>query len=206
MGQNLVAPRRLIKCSPPADRTELRVFEFRGGHTVRSIHYKDEWWFVAADVCRALDLSLGSGTHKWLGGLDGREKLTVTRVSGEHPRLFRVCQTHSLALITESGLYKLVLRSNRPEAREFQDWVTRVVLPSIRETGGYIVGQEKVGRAGEETEAEFMARAHLVAKGIMDRQAARIVALEGRRRPAGLAWSHWRLWPLKEVGECSRGL
>ena len=69
------------------------------------------------------------------------------------------------------------MRSNKPEAREFQDWVTRVVLPSIRETGGYVVGQEKVGVPGEETEAEFMARAHLVAKSIMDRQGARIVAL-----------------------------
>ena len=50
----------------------------------------------------------------------------------------------SLGLISESGLYKLVMRSDKPEARQFQDWVTRVVLPAIRKDGGYIQGEEKV--------------------------------------------------------------
>ncbi|MGF7173554.1 BRO-N domain-containing protein [Azospirillum doebereinerae] len=42
----------------------------------------------------------------------------------------------SLYTITESGLYKLVMRSDKPEARKFQDWVTRDVLPAIRKDGG----------------------------------------------------------------------
>jgi prophage antirepressor-like protein len=45
-----------------------------------------------------------------------------------------------LVVISESGLYKLVMRSNKPEARKFQDWVTRDVLPAIRKDGGYIMG------------------------------------------------------------------
>lgn len=53
-------------------------------------------------------------------------------------------------LVNESGFYKLVLKSRKPEARKFQDWVTGVVLPAIRKDGGYIVGEEKVA-TGEMT-------------------------------------------------------
>lgn len=53
-------------------------------------------------------------------------------------------------LITESGLYKLIMRSDKPEAKRFQDWVTREVLPAIRKDGLYVVGEEKV-KTGEET-------------------------------------------------------
>lgn len=44
-------------------------------------------------------------------------------------------------LISESGLYKLIMRSDKPQARDFQDWVTRVVLPAIRKDGAYIMGE-----------------------------------------------------------------
>lgn len=44
-------------------------------------------------------------------------------------------------VISESGLYKLVMRSDKPQAKAFQDWVTREVLPSIRKTGAYVTGQ-----------------------------------------------------------------
>ena len=47
-------------------------------------------------------------------------------------------------LINESGLYKLIMRSDKAEAKAFQDWVTRDVLPAIRKDGGYIDGEEKV--------------------------------------------------------------
>jgi prophage antirepressor-like protein len=52
-------------------------------------------------------------------------------------------------IISESGLYKLVLRADKPEARTFQDWVTREVLPAIRKDGAYIQGEEKV-RTGDD--------------------------------------------------------
>jgi hypothetical protein len=47
-----------------------------------------------------------------------------------------------MAVISESGLYKLIMRCDKPEARGFQDWVSQDVLPSIRETGSYIKGEE----------------------------------------------------------------
>ena len=56
-----------------------------------------------------------------------------------------ICQPgRSPLLVNESGFYKLVLKSRKPEARKFQDWVTGVVLPAIRKDGGYILGEEKV--------------------------------------------------------------
>ena len=61
-----------------------------------------------------------------------------------------------VAILAESGLYKIILRSSRPEARAFQDWVTRVVLPAIRKDGMYIKGEEKVA-TGEMTGDELMA-------------------------------------------------
>lgn len=52
-----------------------------------------------------------------------------------------------LILASESGLYKLIIRSNKPEARPFQDWATRDVLPAIRKDGAYVMGEEKVATA-----------------------------------------------------------
>lgn len=46
-------------------------------------------------------------------------------------------------VISESGLYKLIMRSDKPEARELQEWVTRAVLPTLRKDGMYIVGEER---------------------------------------------------------------
>lgn len=56
-------------------------------------------------------------------------------------------------LISESGLYKLVMRSEKPQAKAFQDWVKKDVLPAIRKDGGYIMGEEKVA-TGEMSEDE----------------------------------------------------
>ncbi len=51
---------------------------------------------------------------------------------------------HSMKAISEAGLYALILRSNKPEAKAFQKWVTSVVLPAIRKDGAYVIGEEKV--------------------------------------------------------------
>ena len=67
-------------------------------------------------------------------------------------------RTARASLVSESGLYKLIMRSDKPEARKFQDWVTREVLPAIRKDGAYIMGEEKV-RTGEMDEDELVLRA-----------------------------------------------
>jgi prophage antirepressor-like protein len=90
-------------------------------------------WFVAADVCRALGLkphtSGGWGHH--LGRL-GEDEVTPISELGVNAKGHGM--NHAKA-ITESGLYKLVLRSDKDRAKEFQDWVTRDVLPAIRKDG-----------------------------------------------------------------------
>ncbi|MDQ7835598.1 MAG: BRO family protein [Humidesulfovibrio sp.] len=49
-----------------------------------------------------------------------------------------------VAVISESGLYKLIMRSDKPAAKRFQNWVTREVLPALRKDGMYVMGEEKV--------------------------------------------------------------
>ncbi|WP_370637785.1 Bro-N domain-containing protein [Pseudochrobactrum sp. XF203] len=87
-------------------------------------------------------------------GLNTAKVLSATeiRVVRRHPKLpsdfkslahvFAGTKVSHYALISESGLYKLIMRSDKPEARGFQNWVTREVLPTIRKTGSYSVNKE----------------------------------------------------------------
>ena len=86
-------------------------------------------WFVAKDVCDALQLTDVSMT---MSRLDDDEKLTQTLlVSGQGRQMW---------LVNESGLYNLIFQSRKAEARVFRKWVTNEVLPSIRKTGRYGMG------------------------------------------------------------------
>lgn len=95
-----------------------------------------EHWFVAADVTAALNINRADNI---LRHLSPDEK----RVTPQEVRALTRTH-HRSSIISESGLYKLIMRSDKPEARAFQDWVTKVVLPSIRKDGGYVMGEEKV--------------------------------------------------------------
>ena len=88
-----------------------------------------EPWFVAKDVCEALGMSIAGGVHQWTKYLAPEE--TVLGKQGDCPGL----PNRGAVLISESGFYKLVLKSRKPEAVKFQDWVTREVLPSLRKHG-----------------------------------------------------------------------
>jgi len=125
-------------------------------HTIRTTILAGNPWFDARGVCSALGMSLHSGTSVWLQGLSQDEKRLVWR--REVPKLFLGSRAASVNLISESGLYKLVMRSDKPEAREFQDWVARVVLPAIRKDGAYVMGEEKVA-TGELTGEELAVKA-----------------------------------------------
>lgn len=100
-------------------------FAFKG-HTVRTAGTPDAPLFVAADVCRALDI--GNVTDA-VARLDDDET-TLVSIEG------RPLPVNAL---TESGLYSLILGSRKPEARAFKKWVTSEVLPAIRRTGRYEV-------------------------------------------------------------------
>lgn len=93
---------------------------------VRSLMIQDQPWFVASDVCDALGYADVSMTVR---KLDDDEKGTrlICTPSGEQGML----------VINESGLYSLILRSRKAEAKRFKKWVTAEVLPAIRKTGAY---------------------------------------------------------------------
>lgn len=93
---------------------------------IRTAIIDGEPWFVAKDVCEVLEL--GNITEA-LRGLDADELTSEILKSGGQGREMR--------LINESGLYALVFKSRKPEAKTFRKWVTNEVLPSIRKTGGY---------------------------------------------------------------------
>lgn len=107
---------------------------------LRVLNREGQPWFIAKDVCDALD----TDTKDVRTNLDSAEVSTF-KVPGQPGR--------PALIVSESGFYKLVLKSRKPEARRFQDWVTGVVLPAIRKDGGYILGEDpqscayKPGRA-----------------------------------------------------------
>lgn len=128
--------------------------------TIRTILGNDrEPWFVAKDVCAALEIA----TDHVRRGLDEDEvaNLPNWQNGGKTP-----------LIISEAGLYSLILRSRKPEAKAFKRWVTHEVLPSIRRDGGYMVARDA------ETPEETMARALLIANKTMERQRERIAELE----------------------------
>lgn len=89
-----------------------------------------EPWFVAADVCKALEIGNPSQA---LVRLEDDEKFT-TLVSNEGA----ASGTSSMAFVNEPGLYSLVLGSRKPEAKVFKRWITHDVIPSIRKHGAYL--------------------------------------------------------------------
>lgn len=98
------------------ESNEIRVFKDDNG----------EPWWLAKDVCDALGIAK---TYQSVKSLDDDERLMPTlQVSG---------QSREVWLISESGLYTLILRSNKPEAKKFRRWITHEVLPAIRRTGCY---------------------------------------------------------------------
>ncbi len=108
---------------------ELTTFDFNLT-TVRVITIDGEPWFVASDVRAVLGIDRSGTNFDFLN----EDEYQVVRKCG-----LTSLRGHGLAAVSESGLYKFVMRSNKPQAKPFQDWVTRVVLPAIRKTGTYSV-------------------------------------------------------------------
>lgn len=110
---------------------ELQIFENPQFGKVRSVKKDDEPWFVAVDVCRALEIS---DTWNALQRLDDDEKGTcsISTPGGKQ----------EVNIVNEPGLYTLVLGSRKPEAKAFKRWITHEVIPSIRRTGGYLLPKD----------------------------------------------------------------
>lgn len=106
---------------------DVQNFEFEG-NGIRSIIQNEKPWFVAADVCRVLELSKPENAF---ARLDDDEK--DTHIMGT------LGGAQKMTIINESGLYSLILTSRKPAAKRFKKWVTSEVLPTLRRTGVYIM-------------------------------------------------------------------
>lgn len=124
---------------------ELQIFNSSEFGEIRTITKDGEPMFCLMDICKALEIKNATDVAKRLE----EDEVTRFNLGG------RVGETN---FITESGLYAVILRSDKPNAKQFRKWVTSEVLPSIRKNGGYIAGQETL------SDEELMAKALLVAQ------------------------------------------
>lgn len=108
----------------------IQVFTYKGKE-VRTIEIDGETWFVAKDVCEVLG---HSNSRMAVENLDDDEK-GVSKV-------YTLQGMQDMTVISEAGLYNLLMRSNKDEAKPFRRWVTHDVLPTIRKTGTYSLNRD----------------------------------------------------------------
>lgn len=148
---------------------DIQQFNFKGNQLRTLTDNQGEPWFVAKDVCDIL----GLGTEHLRRDLDEDEVTEATNLpnwqvgtnGGRIP-----------LIISEPGLYKLIMRSRKPEAKEFQRWVTHEVLPQIRKTGGYIPTTDV------DDDMTILAKAVMIGQRTMEEQKRRIASQESRIR------------------------
>lgn len=123
--------------------SDLKLFEYQHKR-VRSTSIDGQIWFVAKDVCDILEIV--------------KVRDAVSRLSDEQKRgagisdaIGRIQQSY---LISESGVYKLAFRSNKPEAEKFTDWLANEVIPQIRKTGKYVPQRQGILPLAEHTKTD----------------------------------------------------
>lgn len=151
-----------------SERNKVQLFVNEDLGKIRAITIDGSPWFIAKDVCDILDIGNPSQA---LSRLEDDEKNTIILNEG--------IGNPNKTIVNESGFYTLVLSSRKPIVKPFKLWVTREVLPQIRQTGGYIPIEE------DEPNEVFLARAVQIANKtiekkneIIELQKKRISALE----------------------------
>lgn len=135
----------------------IQPFDFKG-HKVRTLTFETgQTWWVLKDVCEVLGIRNATDVAKRLDQ-DEVTRFNLGGLSGQSN------------IVNETGLYRIVLRSDKPEAKEFQRWVTHDVLPSIRRHGAYM-SEAVVERTL--TDPDYLIR---LATQIKDERAARFRA------------------------------
>ena len=122
----------------------IQVFNNEEFGEVRTVMVSGEPWFVAVDVCKALELS--------------NPTVAVSRLDEDERAKFNLGRQGGGIIVNEAGLYSLILGSRKPEAKVFKRWITHDVIPAIRKTGGYIQGEESM------SDDDLIARALVMAQ------------------------------------------
>lgn len=152
---------------------EIQRFDFRGASLRTLTDEEGEPWFVLKDCMSILDLGNPTETVKMFDD----DEFSTTEV------IDSIGRRQQAYIISEPGLYRLVMRSRKPEAKEFQRWVTHEVLPQIRKTGGYIP------TTAADDDMTILAKAVMIGQRTMEaqkqkiaEQQTRIVELEPKAR------------------------
>ena len=117
---------------------DLQIFVY-SGEQLRTVRRDDGLWWVLRDVCRVLNIGNVTDTKK---RLDPDEVDLTDLIDG-------MGRVQSTTIINEPGLYGVILRSDKPEAKQFKRWVTHDVLPSIRKNGAYGVPLQRLANLDE---------------------------------------------------------
>ena len=110
--------------------TNLQTWSYENSE-IRTVEKDGEPWWVLSDVCKVLELS---SPHKVADRLEADERNQI-------PVIDSLGRSQNTTVINESGLYAVILRSDKPQAKPFRRWVTSEVLPSIRKHGAYMTDQ-----------------------------------------------------------------
>ena len=136
---------------------EMTTFDFcdslHQNHPVRMIEQNGEPWWVLKDVCEAL----GVKGHRNMAQKLDSDEIDCVRV------LDAIGRERETTVVNEPGLYTAVLRSNKPEAKEFKRWLTHEVIPSIRKTGSY-------GAPAKTQQSDLIARVEALEKQLAPAQ------------------------------------
>lgn len=146
------------------NENEVQVWNYEGAE-VRTIQIDGEPWFVLTDVCRELEIS---NSRMAADRLENDELMSVKLTSGG--------QRREMTIVNESGLYTVILRSDKPQAKPFRKWVTSEVLPSIRKHGSYSVQSQF---ADLSPQLQVLIQMETRQKQIEARQAEQATALAG---------------------------
>ena len=144
---------------------EIQVWNYESSE-VRTVQVNGEPWFVLSDVCKVLELSTPARVA---------ERLEKDEVSQTHT-IDRMGREQKTTIINESGLYTVILRSDKPQAKPFREWVTSEVLPSIRKHGSYSVQSQF---ADLSPQLQVLIQMETRQKQIEARQAEQATALAG---------------------------
>tara|TARA_R110002124_G_scaffold76810_1_gene205853 strand:- start:241 stop:981 length:741 start_codon:yes stop_codon:yes gene_type:complete len=105
----------------------MQIFEYEDNDQFRVIDREGEPWFILTEVCKKIGIANPRDAASRLDD-DEKDGVGISDAMGREQKT---------TVISESGLYSLVLRSSKPEAKRFKKWITSEVLPSIRKTGSY---------------------------------------------------------------------
>ncbi|MCF4115141.1 MULTISPECIES: BRO-N domain-containing protein [Dethiosulfovibrio] len=128
----------VLEANPVAGDSDVTLFEFEQ-KPVRVVFIDGNPWWMAKDVCDVLGLANPNST---LALLDEDEKSTIHSMEGGPDRV----------IINEPGLYSLILRSRKPDAKRFKRWLTHELLPTIRKTGSYALPGSKLSKNDKKEE------------------------------------------------------